>query len=151
MADTTVFGKFATNQMIGASKVDFDSGTFKVCLLADSYTPDFDAHEFYNALTGEISATGGYTTGGQTLANVSVVYDTGTRAVQVHADDPSWTFSAQKDFRYAVVYQDSGLASTSQLVWLIDFGVGGRSETGVFTIQWADTGALILVAATQSG
>lgn len=149
MADTTVYGKFAVNQMIGADKVDFDSGTFKVCLVGDSHTPNKDTHEFYNSITGEVSAGSGYTTGGATLTNVTVTYDTGADTVVVDADDVSWTFTAAKTFRYAVVYEDTGLASTSRLVWFIDFGVGGRTELGTFTIEWDAAGALHLLAQTS--
>ena len=50
-------------------EVDFDTDTIKVALLSSSYTPDQDAHDYFNDVsTYEVSGTG-YTTGGNTLAS----------------------------------------------------------------------------------
>ena len=46
--------------------IDYDTDTFKVMLVTSSYTPDKDAHEFFDDVTNEVSGTG-YTAGGETV------------------------------------------------------------------------------------
>jgi hypothetical protein len=67
------YSQFLANEQGGTSagtaySVDFLSDTIKVALLAASYTPALDTHDFFNDITNEVVGTG-YVAGGTTLAN----------------------------------------------------------------------------------
>src|SRR3954469_12055440 len=111
-----VYGKFIEGLVstTAARRVDWVGDTIKVALATSSYTPDQDAHDFFNDITNEITGTG-YTAGGVALGTKSVSYDSATNETRLIAADSSWTGSTLTA-RYAVVYKDTGTASTSPLL-----------------------------------
>ena len=123
-------------------RVDWDADTVKVALTTSSYTPNFDTHNFFDDITNEVVGTG-YTAGGATLATVTVTLDTTNDRVDVDAADASWTTSTITA-RYGVIYKDTGTASTSPLIALIDFGSDQTSTAGTFTIAWNASGIVRL-------
>lgn len=123
-------------RLMTPSDIDWVSDTIKLALLASSYTPDQDAHDFFDDVSGhEVSGTG-YTAGGQTIANRAVVYDGGTNQVQRKGDPVEWDPSTITA-RYAVVYKDTGTASTSPLIMLVNFESDQSSSGGPFTVSWS--------------
>lgn len=100
------------------------SDTLKVALLLNTYTPDLDNHAFLDDVnTHEVANGHGYTTGGATLSGRSVTTDTGTDKGIFKCANPSWVADATGfTCRYAVLYKDTGLASSSPLIALWDFG-----------------------------
>lgn len=73
------------------------------------------------------------TDGGVTWTNI------GRGLITFDAADPSWA-SATIAARYAVVYDSTGTASTSPLLWLIDFGEVVSSTAATFAITFAALG-----------
>ena len=127
-------------------EVDFDSDTIKVALLTSSYTPDQDAHDYFNDVsTYEVTGTG-YTTGGATLASKTATYDSATNVIVLDAADVTWS-SSTITARYAVVYDSTGTASTSALIGYVDFGSDQSSTNGNFTITWDSTGIVRITVA----
>jgi len=127
-------------------EVDFDSDTIKVALLTSSYTPDQDAHDYFNDVsTYEVSGTG-YTAGGATLASKTATYDSSTNVIVLDAADVTWS-SSTITARYAVVYDSTGTASTSALIGYVDFGSDQSSTNGNFTITWDSTGIVRITVA----
>ena len=127
-------------------EVDFDSDTIKVALLSSSYTPDQDAHDYFNDVsTYEVSGTG-YTTGGITLSSKTATYDSATNVIVLDAADVTWS-SSTITARYAVVYDATGTASTSALIGYVDFGSDQSSTNGNFTITWDSTGIVRITVA----
>ena len=127
-------------------EVDFDSDTIKVALLSSSYTPDQDAHDYFNDVSAnEVSGTG-YTAGGNTLASKTATYDSATNVVILDAADTTWA-SSTITARYAVVYGSTGTASTSPLIGYVDFGSDQSSTSGNFTITWDSTGIVRITVA----
>ena len=123
--------------------VDWVTDTIKVAL-TDGYTPDQDAHDFFNDVTGEISGTG-YTAGGETLGTKTVTYDTATNETRLDAADTSWS-SASFTADHAIVYMDSGSAATSPLLGYVNLDGDQTVSSGTFTITWASTGILKITA-----
>ena len=123
--------------------IDFDADTIKVALVTNTYTPDFDAHDFWNDVTNEVSGTG-YTAGGATLGSVTVSLNTTSNRMIFDAADTSWT-SSTITARGAIVYKDSGTASTSPLICAIDFGSDKSSSAGTFQITWHADGIIYSV------
>lgn len=120
--------------------IDLVNDTLKVALLTSTYTPNIDTHDNFDDLTNEVVGTG-YTAGGKTVTNPSVTQDNTNDLGKFDADDVTWT-SSTITARYAVLYKDSGVASTSPLIAYIDFGADKSSSAGDFTIQWNTSGIL---------
>lgn len=139
MADV-IFNSFKKKIMDGS--IDLDTDTIKVALVTSAYTPDQDAHDFFDDVTNEVSGTG-YTAGGASLANKAVTADNTDNEGVFDADDVTWG-SSTITARGAVIYKSTGTASTSPIICYIDFGSDKSSSAGNFTIQWAAEGILNL-------
>lgn len=137
-----MFGVPVKNQYDGTAVVDFDTDTIKVALTTATYTPNQDTHDFFNDVTNEVVGTG-YTAGGATLGTKSVTYDTASDQVRLDAADTTWG-SSTITARYAVVYKDTGTASTSPLMALVDFGADVSTTAGTFQITWDPTGIVVI-------
>jgi hypothetical protein len=139
-----LYGQFLAKAL--NKEVDFDSDTIKVALLTSSYTPDQDAHDYFNDVSSyEVTGTG-YTAGGATLASKTVTYDSGSNVIVLDAADTTWA-SSTITARYAVVYDSTGTASTSALIGYVDFGSDQSSTNGNFTITWDSTGIVRITVA----
>lgn len=119
--------------------------TIKVALCTSSYTPDQNAHNYFDDITNEVSDSGtGYTAGGATLGSKTCTVSTTTTTVD--AADTSWS-SATFTCRYAIVYYASGTAGTSTLIGYVDFGGDQTVSSGTFTIQWSASGIITFTVA----
>ena len=135
---STLYNIFKSEVMKGA--FDLINDTIKVALLTSTYTPDIDTHENYDDLTNEVSESGtGYTAGGKAITTPAVTVDTTDDEGVFDGDDLTWADSSITA-RYAVIYKDTGVASTSKLIGYIDFGADEISDSGDFVIQWAAEG-----------
>lgn len=136
-----IYNSFKGKIMDGS--IDLNTDTIKVALVTSTYSPDQDAHDFYNDITNEVANGNGYTTGGATLANAAVTIDNTDNEGVFDADDVSWATSTITA-RGAVIYKDSGVAATSPLIAYIDFGADKSSTAGTFQITWAAEGIINL-------
>jgi len=136
----TVSAKWFGNALLKAlnKEIDYDTDTVKVMLCTSTYTPDQDAHDYKDDVTNEVTGVG-YSAGGATLASKTIAYDAGTNIIKLDAADTSWT-SSTITARYAVIYVDTGVASTSPLLGYVDFGGDESSSAGTFLIQWSADG-----------
>lgn len=139
MADI-IYNSFKKKIMDGS--IDLDTDTIKVALVTSAYTPDQDAHDFFDDVTNEVSGTG-YSAGGASLANKAVTADNTDNEGVFDADDVTWSTSTITA-RGAVIYKSTGTASTSALICYLDFGSDKTSTAGNFTIQWNAEGILNL-------
>lgn len=139
-----VLGQYSATS---ARRIDWVNDTIKVSLHTSLYTPDQDAHDFFDDLTNEISGTG-YTAGGATLAGKTLTYDTATNRVRCKASNSAWTNSTFGPLRIAVVYKDTGVASTSPLLTYFDFGGDVSVASGTFTILWDSVDGIFYHAIT---
>lgn len=137
---SVIYNSFKKKIMDGS--IDLDTDTIKVALVTSSYTPDADAHDFFDDITNEVSGTG-YSAGGATLANKTVTADNTDDEGVFDADDTSWA-SSTITARGAVLYKSTGVASTSPLICYIDFGSNIVSTGGTFLITWSSEGILNL-------
>lgn len=127
-----------------ARRVDFVGDTIKIALTTSTYTPSQDTHDFFDDVTNEITGTG-YTAGGATLGTKSISYDATTNETRLICANPSWT-GASFTARRAVIYKDTGTASSSPLMGWIDFGADETVASGTFAIQIDATGILKIAA-----
>jgi hypothetical protein len=112
----------------------------KVALMKPTYSPNPDTHRVWTDIAGEeLSAAGGYATGGLALTGKTQNYDAAQDRTNLLAADSSWGPGATFATRYAVVYDDSG----AKPLWsLVDFEAVKDVDNGVFTIDWAAVGLL---------
>lgn len=114
--------------------IDLDTDTFKIMLTTSTYTPVKDTHDFRDDVTNEVTGTG-YTSGGATLAGVSVTYDAATDQVQISWTDPTWSGSTITA-RTAVIYKSRGGASSADELLAYCTESGDIISTGgVFTVD----------------
>lgn len=144
MATTKTYGS-----LIGKAfnkEVDFDSDTIKVALVTSSYTPNQDTHDYWDDVaTNEVSGTG-YTAGGETLANKTVTYTSGTNVTKFDASDVSWA-SSTITARYAVIYDATPATNAAKpLIAYVDFGSDQSSSSGTFSIVWDAAGIFTTTA-----
>ena len=131
-----LYGSFPAKLANG--EVDWDTNTIKVALTTSSYTPNQDTHDYFDDITNQVVGTG-YTSGGATLASKTVNYDSGTNVTTFDAADVTWSTSTITA-RYAIIYRDTGVTSTSPLIGYVDFDADVVSSGGDFTIQWNASG-----------
>lgn len=142
MAVTATLYNNAKELLLNAD-IDCTADTIKVALCSSSYTPDVDAHDFFDDITNEVSASGTYSAGGATLANKVVSQDNTDNEGILVADNVSFT-TATITARYAILYKSTGTPGTSALIGYIDFGENVSSTLGTFTITWAAEGIINL-------
>jgi hypothetical protein len=106
-----VYDKF--KEYMADGTMDLDGDTFKIVLLASTYTPAL-THSTYADISGDELATAyGYTNGGQALASVTWNESGGT--VTFDCANPAWTASGGSIVcRYAAIYDDT--ATNDELV-----------------------------------
>ncbi len=135
------------NAVYNVIKVEFGKGTinwadsnsvFKCALVTSDYTPDVDNHKHFSDVTNEVSGQG-YTAGGAEITGRTVTEDDANDLAKYDADDTTWENSTITA-RGAVIYKDTGDASTSPLIAYIDFGADQSSDNASFTIKWDPNG-----------
>jgi len=132
------FGLAMERQFDGV-KVDWLTGTIQCSLHTATYTPNQDTDDFFNDATNEVTGTA-YTANGVTLGTKTCVYDTGTDEIRLDAADAVWTTATIASIRYAVVWENTAGASTTDPV-LTYYDLGAQSVTAAnFTVQWDATG-----------
>jgi hypothetical protein len=137
-----VYNSFKSAIMEGGIDLDTSGDEIKVALVTSSYTPNIDTHEFYDDVTNEVTGTG-YTAGGAVLGSQAVTTNTTDDEGVFDAADVTWSASTITA-RGAVIYKNTGTASTSPLIAYIDFTEDKVSSSGNFTIQWNAEGILNL-------
>jgi hypothetical protein len=135
MATWVMNHNYLENQENGVTVVDFDTDTINVALITSAVAPDEDSHQFFDDLNAnEVSGTN-YVAGGETVTNMAVTLLAGT--VTVGGDDVAWLQNAGgfNNARYAVVYKDTGLASTSPIIAHSDLGGDKGNVDGKLTLS----------------
>lgn len=120
-------------ERLGRGAGDLQSVTVKCALVTSSYTFSKD-HDYFDDITNEVAAGGGYTAGGDTVT-VTVTDDDANDRVDISLGEAQWT-TATITARAAVYYVDTGgAASTDWLIAYIDFGSDQTSTAGTFTLS----------------
>lgn len=134
---SNLYGNFILKGFNG-SDIDLVNDTVKVALVDSGYTPDLDAHDFFNDVTNEEGGTG-YTAGGATLGSPTWAVVGASNVVKFDGADTSWT-TASIVCRGAVLYKSTGDAATSPLIAYVDFGSDKTADGGTFLITWNASG-----------
>jgi hypothetical protein len=136
-----LYGPTLEKMFIDTAGQSLEAETHKVLMVTDTYTPNYDTHDFRDDVTNEVTGTG-YTTGGVALTATEITLAAGV--LTYDAADVSWAASTIAGAMGAVGYFNVGTAATDQLVFLSDFVSAASSSAGTFTIQWAAAGIFTL-------
>lgn len=141
MAVTTdFFGNFA--KKLAEAEIDWVSDTIKLALFTSDLSPDINTDTYLDDVDGydtyEVSTSGtGYSRA--TLASKTNTTSGGNASLD--AADITWS-SATFTARYAIIFKDTGVESTSIVIGLIDFGQDVSVSSGDFTITWDANGVV---------
>lgn len=111
-----------------------------IMLVTDTFTPDFDAHDFRADVTNEVSGTG-YTAGGKAYTGTEITLSGGV--LTFDAADVSWT-SSTITARGSILYRTTGVAANDELFMAHTFGSDVSSTSGTFTVAWNASGLFTL-------
>lgn len=102
------------------NNVKWATDTINASLHTNAWTPDPDAHDFFDDATNEIAAGSGYSAGGVALAGKTAAIDGATNQVRLDCNDILFNFSGSKTWRHMVVRKArGGAASADELIgWL---------------------------------
>lgn len=118
--------------------INFATGSFK-CMLVSAVPSESNLDTWVNRsdVTTEVTGTG-YTAGGVAVtATVSAVDTTNNRVAVTFSNlSPGWTSSTITALA-AIVYLNTGTASTDKLVALVDFGGTVSSSSGNFSVTFS--------------
>lgn len=119
--------------------------TFKVALFTNSLVPDKDSHSSYTQLTAFECAGNGYTVGGVTLANLTVLVDNASDTALVDADNATWNNLGELNPqpKWAVLYNDSHLTKALIACWEI----GTLTNGGNWEMQFSSSPAAMFTLA----
>ena len=118
--------QFKRDVMLGLH--DLDSDTIKIALFTSSASLGAATTAYASSGINEVANGGGYTTGGVTLANASVI--TNSTSGCFDSDDPEWT-SATFTARGAMIYNDT---ESDLAIAILDFGGDFTVAGGTFKI-----------------
>ncbi len=128
-----IYSRFKANLM--NKVVDLEADVIKIALYDTNHS--FTASDTDYTTDNELAATGGYSTGGNTLGSKAV---TEAATTKWDAADTEWTSATFTAF-HAVIYDTS---ATNDLIASIDFGGGKTVAAGTFTIQFDASGIITL-------
>ena len=109
--------------LLANGSINFGSDTFKIILMAEGFTFNPDSHDLYSDVSAsELSAGVGYTTGGNTLAGVTLTQNDTADRVYVTWSNTSWTASGGDigPVCGAIILDDT--VANDPVVGFIDFG-----------------------------
>ena len=114
--------------------------TLKIALTTSAYTPAQDTHDYFDDITNELAASGGYVAGGFTLDNVTLGYTAGTNVWKLDADDEV-VASTTLTWRTAVIYDATpGTNATRPLICYQQGDADTVTTGGTLTLQFHASG-----------
>jgi hypothetical protein len=122
--------------------VNYLTGTVKESLHTNTYSPDRDAHDFFNDATNELGGGTGYAV--QTLGSKTITYDTGSDQVRWDAADVTYSFTGANTWRHSVIWIDTAGASTTDPLYALLTWDSDQTVSTTYTLQWDPAGILFV-------
>ena len=126
--------------------IDHEGDTIKIAFVTNTYVPSRSADVYFDdsgandPVDEEVSGTN-YTQGGNEVANPDITV--AGNVITFDADDPAtWSQSGAgfADARYAILYKDSGVDTTANLIAYHNLGSDKGNVAGDLSIQLDATG-----------
>jgi len=105
----------------------FLADDLRVILLADTYTPDSNLHEYYDVdITGELATANGYTSGGLALSTKTLVEDSTPGNWIFSSANPFWDIvTASITAKYMALYNNTPVSNKPLIAWgYLDYNGG---------------------------
>ncbi len=131
------YGLTLEKMLIDTAGQSMEAETHKELLVTDTYTPDFNAHDFRDDVTNEVTGTN-YTAGGVTVTTTEITIASGT--LTFDAADTVYSNVTISNAMAGILYFNVGTAATDQLLILQDFVTAASATAADFTIQHAASG-----------
>jgi hypothetical protein len=124
------------------ANIDIENDTIKVMLVTTE--PDIDNDTVRADITGEVTWSN-YTAGGNVVNNLTVDLDTGNDRASFDGDDVTFSNVDGTDIAaFAVLYKDTGNASTDTLIGYFTPATARAAGGGDFVVQWNANGLVRL-------
>lgn len=114
-----------------ALDVDVDTDTFVMQLVTDTFTPNFNTHDYEADITGEVSGSG-YTAPGKAMSGESITIGSGVWTFDASVDT-QWTSASISSIRGRVIFDDT--LTSDPLILATNFGADYQVTSGTLTIQ----------------
>lgn len=118
-------------EAIAKGEIDFESD-LRAALLKSSHTTNIATQEFLDDVSTNELSGGGYSA--KALAPTVTIED--ERAVIGDLADTVWTSLTATNIRHVLVYKHTGTASTSTLLFSVDFEENFSPSSQDFTVFW---------------
>jgi hypothetical protein len=108
MAVTARFYNKFFDLVLTTGAVNLESDTIMAAVVTADYTPDYDAHDYWDDVSANEAEADDYVAGGVELTSVAVAIDAGNNEVEIDAADVAdeWT-PASPTGRYVIIYDSS--------------------------------------------
>ena len=145
MATTgTVYNNYKLKLFNTSTKIDLEADTIKLAAVTTSYTPDIDAHDFWDDIVANEASGTGYTAGGATLGTKTAAVVGASDLAKFDAADVSWTITSSFTYRYFVLYKSTGNNATSPVIGYFDTGASQTITNGTVTVTFHADGVLTI-------
>ena len=139
---------FYTKYALDGTGIDLDTDDIYLALYtstpASNAVTARDTAEFIDDITNEWSDAS-YTAGGYKLTT-SLTLDAANHRTKFDATDFSQAALTATNIRYAVIYKNTGTASTSPVICYIDFGTALTFTNGTLSIVFPTNGIFLNTA-----
>lgn len=142
MPAAIVYGNFPKLLFDGTETLDWLTDTIKVSLHTSTYTPDRDADDYFNDATNQVANGNGYTTGGITIQNPTVTFDSASDETRLDHDDLAWASSSITARTAVWTKVKGGASSADPLIQYLPFGSDVTTSSGTFSVTIDSTGAM---------
>ena len=117
--------------------IDFDTDTFKVMLVTDTYVPSKGGHNRKDDITGEVGTSGTNYAAGGVATTVTPTLDTVNHRLDLAFSNVTWN-NATITAKGAVIYKSVGAdASLMPIVAYVDFGQNVSSTAAAFAVTFS--------------
>ena len=107
------------NHILGGN-IDWENDTIMLAVLADTYTPDRGADEFWDDVSEYEAEAEDYPAGGVEIDNAAITVDTDNHIVALDCDNETLPGPTYPTGHYIIIYQDTGDPATSPLIAYVD-------------------------------
>lgn len=140
-----LYGLTLEKMFIDTAGQSLEAETHKMMLVTDSYSPNYDTHDFRDDIGANENTGTGYTTGGATITTTEIAIATPAAGqLRWDHDDVSWSSSTITAAMAGVDYFNVGTSATDQLIALLDFVTAVTTVSGLLTVQIATNGVFYL-------
>lgn len=120
----SVFYNNGKGELLKAN-IDLESDTISLAFMATSYTPDIDAHVYWSDISSSLASG----TSVQTLGSKTVTVDNTNNRAEFDAANASIAGVTAETDKF-VLYKNTGVAATSQLICCVDIAEGTLRPIG---------------------